>query len=232
MMRVCALALGVVLLTGCVSTKIIPLDEAAIAARKGGTIVASERATPGFSAVTAGKAAFGLIGAAAMVSAGNEIVRTNGVADPALYISERLLADLAGAHALNVQQKNGALADTNEPDKLAKLYPGADLVLDVQTVNWSFGYFPTDWNSYRVIYSVKLRLLDTKKGRMVAEGFCARVPEMSDGAPSHEKLLADNAAVLKQELATAADYCLGELRAKVLVLQPLSPPVAGGSTQH
>lgn len=231
-MRLGVLAISVALLTGCVSTKIIPLESGAIAARKGGTIMASARHKPDFGAMTAGKAMFGMIGAAAMISAGNEIVRANGIEDPAGYIGDRLLADLASAHVLNVKQRNGLLADTNEPAKLAALYPDTDLVLDVQTVNWSFGYFPADWNSYRVIYSVKLRLLDTKKGKMVAEGFCARIPENTDSAPSHEQLLADNAALIKRELATAADYCISELRSKVLALPPDAASVPAPDTSR
>ena len=61
----------------------------------------------------------------------------------------------------------------------------------VRTVNWSFAYFPTDWNSYRVIYSAKLRLTDTRNRKVLAEGFCARIPEKSDSAPGYEELLAD-----------------------------------------
>lgn len=217
--RICILVLSLAL-TGCVSTKTIPLQGESIAARHGGTITASVREKPDFSAMTAGKAMFGMIGAAAMISAGNEIVRTNGVEDPAVVIGDRLMADLAAAHSLNVKARSNAIAATNEPDKLASLYPETDLLLDVQTVNWSTVYFPTDWNSYRVIYSVKLRLLDTHKGKMVAEGFCARVPEKSDDAPGYDELLADNAAVLKRELAIATDYCVGELRSKVLSLPP------------
>lgn len=216
MIRVCIVAIALAVLTGCVSTKAIPLNQEAIAIRQGGTAVTSAREKPAFSAMTAGKAMFGMIGAAAMVTTGNEIVRSNSVDDPATYIGEKLLADLASRYALTVVPKTGALADTNEPDKLSRLYSNADLLLDVQTVNWSLAYFPTDWNSYRVIYSVKIRLIDTKKAKAIAEGFCARVPDKADNAPGYDQLVGNNAAGLKQELSLAADYCINELRTKVL----------------
>ncbi len=86
----------------------------------------------------------------------------------------------------------------------------------MQTINWSFGYFPTDWNSYRVMYSAKAQLLERSTGKVVAEGFCSRVPEATEDAPSHETLLADNAAVLKRELNLAADECIATLKATML----------------
>jgi hypothetical protein len=222
MRGLCILAVSLAALAGCVSTKTIPLKRDMLAERQGGTATTSVRDKPAFSAMTAGKAMFGVMGAAAMISAGNELIRSNSVNDPAVYIGDKLLADLANANALSVVDKNGAIADTNEPAKLSKLYPHADVLLDVQTVNWSLAYFPTDWNSYRVIYSVKVRLIDTKKSKVMAEGFCARVPDKADNAPSYDQLVADSAAGLKRELAIAADYCVNELRAKVLALSPVS----------
>jgi hypothetical protein len=117
---------------------------------------------------------------------------------------------------MTVVPADGVLARSTNPAELARQYSGADLLLDVQTVNWGFAYFPTDWNNYRVIYSAKARLIDTKTRKVLAEGFCSRVPEKTDDAPSHEELLANQAARLKQELEAAADHCISEFRAKVL----------------
>lgn len=114
---------------------------------------------------------------------------------------------------------NGKLATKTTPKELAAQYSDADVLLDVQTINWSFVYFPTDWNSYRVIYSAKIRVIDVKKSKLLAEGFCSRIPENSETAPSHDELLADQAARLKQELRIGADHCVEEFRNKVL-LQP------------
>jgi hypothetical protein len=216
MLRYLMVAAAAVALTGCVSTKNVPLETKQIATLQGGTMTVSQRAKPDFSAMTAGKATFGLIGAAAMISAGNKIVADNAIEDPANYIAQKLAADLAGAHALNVVDTGGVQADGGDVKKLAAQYAKADLLLDVQTVNWSFVYFPTDWNNYRVIYSTKLRLIDTKRSKLLAEGFCARVPDQSPQSPTHDELLADGAARLKKELATHADYCVDELRRNVL----------------
>lgn len=194
---------GLVTLAGCVSTKIVPLQQGRMASLQGKTLAVAKREKPSFAAGTAGKAAFGVIGAAAMIAKGNSIIQENHVEDPAVYIAKELAGDLATAHSMTLAAEGGA-----------------DILLDVRTVNWSFIYFPTDWNSYRVIYSAKLKLTDAKSGKVLAEGFCARVPEKSDSAPGYEELMADQAARLKQELTAGADQCIGEFRAKVLGYSP------------
>lgn len=153
-----------------------------------------------------------------MISAGNEIIRKNDVQDPAIGIRDTLLADFAARQGLKVVPANGdslVPAMATDVKRIIKANPGADLLLDVQTVNWSFAYFPTDWNSYRVIYSVKVRLIDAKVGKTIAEGFCQRFPEKTADAPSRDQLLADNAARLKETLNVHGGQCLAELQAKV-----------------
>jgi hypothetical protein len=200
---------------GCVSTKNIPLDADAISKAKGGSIAATQREKPSFSAMTAGKAGFGLIGAVAMISAGNKIVTDNNVEDPALFIQKTLIGEFAQDNSLSIVQVD-VPAESTDVKKLARQYAKTDILFDVQTINWSFAYFPSDWNNYRVIYSAKLRVIDTKRGKLLAEGFCARVPEKADDAPSHEELLANGAERLKRELLLGADHCVQELRAQVL----------------
>ena len=200
MRRMVLAVVGLVTFAGCVSTKIVPLQQARMASLQGKTLTVAKREKPAFSAVTAGKAAFGLIGATAMIVKGNSIVQENNVEDPAGYIARELAGDLASAHSMTVVAAGSS----------------ADILLDVQTVNWSFTYFPTDWNSYRVIYSAKLRLIDNRSRKVLAEGFCARIPEKSDSAPGYDELLADQAARLKQELTAGADQCIAEFRSKVL----------------
>jgi hypothetical protein len=193
------LVASVVTLGGCVSTKIVPLQPGRMASMEGKTLAVAKHEKPSFTAMTAGKALFGMIGAVAMIAKGNSIVQENNVVDPAGYIAKELAGDLATAHSMTVAPAEG----------------GADFLLDVKTVNWSFVYFATAPTRYRVIYSTKLKLTDTRSGKVLAEGFCARIPKKSDGAPGYEELLADQAARLKQELTAGADQCIGEFRTKV-----------------
>lgn len=217
-MRHVSMALfAVCLLSACVSTKTVKADLSSL--QRGGhqLVTLTQRELPSFSAMTAGKAAFGLIGAVGMISAGNAIVRDNRIEDPAIGIAQELSQRLADELSVPVRVAESK-TDASDAAALARQYPGAGLLLDVQTVNWSFTYFPSDWNNYRVIYSVKMRLIDTRTGKLVAEGFCARVPEYSTDAPSYEQLIGNGATGLKASLKRSGDECQEEMKAQVLGL--------------
>lgn len=227
-MAIRVLSLLLVFVTsGCVSTKIVALPDAQISKLNGKTITYVSREKPAFSAMTAGKASaaglFGAIGGAvaggAMVSAGNKIVQENSIADPAEHMAQTVINELAAAHALAFKENGKTLAKTADPNELIKLYAGTDLLLDVQTASWGFGYFPTNWTHYHVIYGVRLRLLSSPDGKVLAEGTCVRGPEKTvDGAPTYDELLANGAARLKTEINSAAESCITELKSKVLKL--------------
>src|SRR6266446_3013235 len=93
--------LAACILCGCVSTKIVPVDRTVLAGFHGGSVTLGHREKPSFSGGTAGKATFARIGAAAIISAGNAIVRENDMADPAVYIGQSLAADLERDNTLS-----------------------------------------------------------------------------------------------------------------------------------
>jgi len=177
------------------------------------SVTASDR--PDFSAMTAGKAMFGMLGGIAMIKAGNKIVRENDVEDPAVFIGKALAEKIAESRSMSVklpiiQGKNDNVAS------LAASSRSSDYVLDVRTINWSFVYFPTDWNNYRVIYTAKARLIDSNVRKVIAEAFCSRIPDQTDDSPSYDELLSNHAARLKQELRIAANTCVKEMSGKLL----------------
>lgn len=217
MLRVIAVVLGVVTLTGCVSTKNVPLHHGRAAALKGSTLTVTKREKPSFAAMTAGKAMLGIVGATAMIVKGNNIIEENHVDDPAGYIADALAAELATAHGMTIVPVEGVIATSGHAADLSKLYRGADVVLDVQTVNWSFVYYVTDLNNYQVIYTAKLRLIDTRNRRVLAEGFCPPLRPKAEDAPGYDELLANQAARLKQELRVRADRCIADFRDRVLM---------------
>jgi hypothetical protein len=202
---------------GCVSVQKIPMSASSVEEIKDKEIALSQRARPDFAATTPARAAFGGLGGATTISEGNKIIKENGVEDPAMYIAHILASDLEGRYNTKLSPK-GAPVASDEVADLVKNANGSDLVLDIRTINWSFVYFPTSWGKYRVIYSARLRLVDAKSGRVLAEGGCHRVPEQSAQAPSYGELLADSAARLKQELKTAAEFCISEFKTKTLAL--------------
>ncbi len=213
---VAGIAIGLAL-GGCAGPRVVPLDQASHTQLRGRTSSVVHREMPSFSAATPGKASFALVGAFAMLEAGDKIVKEDGIEDPAVRIGEELLQALASGYAMRIVG-NAEVATTAEVPKLAQLYPMADLVLDVQTVSWSFVYFPTNWTHYRVVYNVQLHLIDTKRSALLADGHCERVPAETRDAPTYDQLLEDHGARLKQELKAAAEHCIGELGSRILRL--------------
>jgi hypothetical protein len=171
-------------LSGCVSTRTVSMPDSEVHALQGKSIVLTTRDRPAFSAMTAGKAYLGLIGVAAMIHSGNTIVNENDVEDPSVYIGQQLLQSEVSQYGGVPTPAQTAVADTADAAKLSHLYTGADYILDVQTVNWSFLYFPTDWTHYKVMYSARLRIIDAHKGSFVAEGLCVRKGD-DEKKPTH-----------------------------------------------
>jgi hypothetical protein len=206
----CLLSLG-----ACVSTRTTGVSDDSASAMHGKSIAISQRTKPDFSAMTAGKAMFGVLGATAMISAGNKIVVDNNIEDPASFVADQLRHALENKYGLVTAAGTAPLADSMDTRKLASLYSAGDFVLDVQTVNWSFQYRP-NLTHYRVMYSVKVRLIDTHGAKLLAEAFCYRKDDDDKNPPTHEELLADQAALLKTRLHDHAAQCAGELTNKLL----------------
>ena len=220
--RVVFVSLLFPLVASCVSTKEVPLSDPSVLSGK--SAMRTERDKPDFAAVTAGKAtgaAFGVIGGAiagaAMVSSGNEIVRENGVEDPANWISQELADSMKRKYGVSF--KGTRRVSDEKPEEISKACVGADYALDVRTINWSLGYFPVNWGTYRVMYSAQLRLIDCKTGEVVAQGFYARLPEKSDDSPDWDELVENNkAARLKKELKIGAQEAMYHFKTKILKL--------------
>lgn len=222
--RLVTLAL-VVSLSSCVTQKTTPLSQADAAKLKGASLAAADRDPPPFTAMTASKAAlgaFGIIGAAAgaaaMTSSGEKIVKENGVQDPADQISRELAQALASSRGVKVATSTGSKVTSDKVKDVAAAYPGSDYILDVRTFNWASVYFPTSWGHYRVVYHVRMRLIETKTGRIVAEGFHSRIPEKTSTSPTLDQLLANRAALLKNELQLATTESIAHFKRSVLGL--------------
>src|SRR5205085_11230631 len=208
---------------GCVSVQEIPMTAASVDVVRGRELSLSVRDKPDFGAMTAGKMAggalFGALGGAiagsAMVSAGNELVAQNAIADPAEKIGAALGATLREKLAARPVAFRTRLS-SDEVTEVTKAPSGMDLVLDVRTIGWGFVYFPTSWSKYRVIYSARARLLDAKKGQVLAESGCAMpVAQDADVAPTYDELVANGARRLKDELQKAAEYCAGQFATRM-----------------
>lgn len=207
-----------VTLSGCAPLNKQTITTKSLADMRGQTITYTARKKPDFSAATAGKAVFGMLGAFSMISEGNAIIARNNVADPADTIATGLAKELETVYGTRLVTPPARVGD-DDPSRIAASVNGAArFVIDAQTVNWSFGYFPTDWTHYRVIYTAKARLIDTQTRAVIAQGFCKHFPDNSPTAPTYDALLANEAARLKAELNAVAIECVKSMKVQMLSL--------------
>lgn len=196
----------------------VPLTPQTAAALKGKEVARAQGMRPTFMAQTPGKAMFGLLGVAAMASAGKKIAEDDGLEDPAATIGAELSAELSRRYGARPSTAIIPIVDDDRAVRAAGA-PRADLILDVRTTGWGFIYFPDDWTHYRVQYGVRLRLIDPKTARTVAEGTCNSLPDERSEAPTYDELLDNGGQRLKKELQAGARFCAAKLTTEVLQAQ-------------
>ncbi len=179
------------------------------------TSVTYERAD--MAALTAGKAALGMLGGMMMVGDGDTIVKEFGIADPAVAISARLTPMVAARYQTSSTVN---LADRDSSDDsvsdLTHAAGGKGLVVDVETRSWLLGYFPFDWSHYRVMYSARARLIDATTGKQIARETCDYSSGDDVPSPTYDEVLANSAALLKAKLDAATASCVDTLAKKLL----------------
>jgi hypothetical protein len=214
-----------VCLAGCVSTANVAIPKARLAQAAGSTVASTSRPRPAFADFKPSNAMFGAIGGLAAVSSGNELIRKYAVEDPATILARELTDHLAASFKLVPQSAVQIPIDSGDTKAIAAAAAGkADFVLDLQTVNWSCIYLPMKWTRYRVMYSVKLRLIDVKKQESVAEGFFAwKTP---DGAynPTYDELFENNADGLRKQLEEARKAATEHFRTQTLMKEANASP--------
>jgi hypothetical protein len=155
-MRKITLLLAVVTtISGCTSLNKLSMDTKSVAQIKGQTVAYTSRKKPDFSAMTAGKASLGLLGALAMISEGNSIIASNKVSDPADVIATGLAKELENAHGVRLVTPPVTVEADDADQIAASVHEAARFVIDAQTIDWSFVYFATNWTHYRVIFTAK-----------------------------------------------------------------------------
>lgn len=230
-------ALPLLALTGVLQLTAQPIPEALVPLLKGKNLVYITHKKPDFLAVTAGKAMIGgLFGGLAMVSAGNKIVTDNSIQDPAILASEHLVKTFGRTYSMTVMPAPEAPLEGKGISRILERCPGADYVLDIQTLSWGFAYFPTSPDHYKVLYTMTASLIDAKDKKSVASGKVGRDPKKTADAPTKDELLASGAERLKAEISRLAAGCEEELALKVfkLPMEGLPPavdtqPVAGAA---
>ncbi|MDG9671275.1 hypothetical protein ONV78_26310 [Hahella sp. CR1] len=216
--KVCGLVFVYLIFTGCTTVKHIPLSESQSQELKGKTVVTSNYKMPDFAAITAGKAVFGVVGAAATISAGNAIVAENEIPDPALAIKAGLIEKMKISRGVVVQEDSGVESSSDSLSDLVAEHSSSDYILDVKTFNWMFIYYPTDWAHYKITYSARMRLIDTYNKKIISETMCSSVQGDDNNPPTKDDLLNNKAELLKDYLSKASATCVDLLSSQVLML--------------
>ncbi|MFM2197160.1 MAG: hypothetical protein RLZZ505_592 [Verrucomicrobiota bacterium] len=204
---------AVLLLASCVSTKNAAISSEDKAMLSGKTVAVAQRKMPGWGVMkpeavgvaSLGGAIGGAIAGSVAESQGKVQLERHGIKDPAVGISENLMGVLGKKYGIKRAPSNGAVTTDLNPSKVAALYPNSDYVLDTFTTGWMGMYYPMTLTKYRVIYGSKMRLIETKSGRIVAEGFYNYQSDDKANAPNFEGIYSNGAAFLKRELKTCSD---------------------------
>lgn len=184
------------------------------------TVALSRHEPPAFVAFTPGKAMYGMVGVASQLSSGDKIVEQHRIEDPAPDIARTLADALAERYNMVVDtEQNDAPLTTGNVRKISAHYATADFIVDVYTKEWMFQYYPGNFNRYRVLYSTRFRLINTETQSVIARGSCKRDPQQRKDSPGYDELLANNAALIKAQLADAASFCANEFASNVLSIE-------------
>ncbi len=183
-----------------------PADASALAGRSATNSVYQ---SPDFIAESAGQGTPGIAGHAMMVGERNGILIDNKIGDPAPVIARNLGLMLAKQYGLRFSAAPRSAFASAEVTDIAASNPDAEILVDVQTLQWGLLNARSDLDAYRVKYEVRMRLVDNIDGRLLAQETCTHLKDEEDGAaaPSYEDLAANGAAGLKQELLDAALFC-------------------------
>jgi hypothetical protein len=175
---------------------------------------------PSFLAMTPAKASFAMLGALAGISAGNQLVKDNDIADPADSVGRALQEELISKFGAVVLEHVPTVVKNSKIDGMITLYPDANYLVDVETSVWSLQYFPLAWGTYNVRYIAKVNVVDLKNKQIIASDKCNVSIGDSKTGPSYDELTKDGAALLKQNLATLSENCVAALKVSLLGESP------------
>ena len=207
-----------VLFLGCATGGGVAPNRNEISKLKGSAEVRAITYTPApFVLMSAGKVAagslFGIVGGAvagnSMTKAGQELIATYGVTDPAIDVRERLAQTLANDFGLQPTPDTAPATDSVAELK-ARFRDGA--VLDTRTMGWQLIYYPADWGHHYLIYGGRARLLRLSDGKVLWEGKCFRkLPDAKGSRRTVDEYRANNGELLKQRMGQATSGCAEEL---------------------
>lgn len=202
---------------GCANTTSLPLAPETVSSLNGKTVTVVARDQPSFVAMTSSKGMFAVAGVGAAVVAGDDLVEESKISDPAIGIGDALAKTLKKKRGIKAAGRSDALSESSDAEDIAQLARGSDYALDVVTNGWGYIYDGFSFSDYFVNYSSSIRLIDTKSSEVVASGYCVYdAKKAGKPAVSHDTLIANDAAYIKQELKEAAGACIEKFSSETL----------------
>lgn len=200
-------------LAGCETVKPVAMSQEAMTTYQGQSLtVVTYDPKAGYFQMTAGAAAFGMIGALAAANESEKLVAQYDLVSPSIRTAGKLSVLVAGKlKPSGVTPVSYILQKGDKPKTLSDLADHKGLVLDVQPGGWTTGYFPVNWTHYRTMYFGVSHLVDAASGKVIATAPCKEMTEDDKGAPTYDELYADNARLLKAKYDDAADDCASQM---------------------
>lgn len=214
-------------IVGCASIPTQSVSNQSMTAWRGKTVALTSRPRPSMIMMTAGKGAFGLIGVAAGVSAGNALVKEDKIPDPAPLVADELLQIAERQYGVVSAGLAPAAVDTGNVAALAKAGKGADLLFDVESLGQGINYYPTDWSHYWLFSGLILRVIDVHSGNVVGQAVCRQNSQHQPNPPNKKELLANEGQLLKSMIAAQSDACRDQFAEQVL--RTNGPQTASGT---
>ena len=207
----------VVFLSGCTTLDPIPLSSDASRQLQDKSVVRTTYPAPNFFANNHRNSMFGLIGAVAAFLEGNSMIQENDVQDPAIAIGQGIVDRLIATRNAT-QVPSLAVTTSDDIQTLLATYQGADILVDVKTVDWMYSYYPAKWGRYKVTHLARVRLIDSASKEVMVVTGCAS--EQSDDAnpPTEDQLLQNKAALLKEYLSKSATSCIDRVTKDFLLI--------------
>jgi hypothetical protein len=200
-------------LAGCGTVKPIAMPQEAIATYQGQPLtVVTYNPKTGYFQMTAGAAAFGVIGALAAASESEKLIEKYDLVSPSIRTADKLSVLVASKLKPSGVTPVSYIPQKGEtPKTLSDLANHQGLVLEVQPGGWTTAYFPVNWSHYRTMYFGVSHLVDAASGKVIATAPCKEMAENDKGAPTYDELYADNAHLLKAKYDDAADDCASQM---------------------
>jgi hypothetical protein len=212
--RILLCACVVLSLAACVSQRTSAVNDSSKLQAK--TVALTARPRAAFMAGTAGKSMFALIGVVAMEESGKAIVAENGIEDPAVTVRRDLLAAAEKHYGVIPASMPPVSIDTTDIAQLARAAKGADYLLDVQGCGQAFNPLTLNWAHYWINTMINVRVIDVPQAKLIGKGHCAVNNRDEPNLPTHDELLANNAARLKTILDAQSAQCTAQFKRDVL----------------